>query len=40
MQQIGNINIINIENLFNDDEQEMNKIIRCKLSYMNYCAVT
>ena len=35
MQQIGNINIINIQNLFPDELSGKNK-----LSYMNYCAVT
>lgn len=35
IQQIGNINVINIENLFFNERAN-----KCKLSYMNYCAVT
>ena len=42
MQQIGNINVLNIDNLFTNDSP-INQGVSAKtskLSYNNYCAVT
>jgi hypothetical protein len=45
MQQIGNINVLNIDNLFTNDSPTPESMGKAdgklaKLSYNNYCAVT
>mmetsp|Transcript_18945 Transcript_18945/g.25668 ORF Transcript_18945/g.25668 Transcript_18945/m.25668 type:complete len:93 (-) Transcript_18945:75-353(-) len=45
MQQIGNINVINIENIFHEigepaQESPVENGANSKLNYDNYCAVT